>query len=456
MNESFDITQAFEFLHAESETPWLGDVFLPPREFNLMKGAYSVLIMGDEGSGKTALETQLKSYAAQNGELRLLSTSWRPQLPVNVTASEQVADAFMSQIMEALSFAFLQTLVCAPEFYSSAPSWSQDFMHWFVKHYLQGNHEFHLNRLSEQAVSGGVEAATRLLSETPRLSFQQSMPASILPHLIGAVKALHFAGVWIFVDGMDALFRLSADQLEKFLLNFMSTLEYFEDPAFVFKIIAPRELGIRLQKARSVVTRRFKTYQIKWQEEELIQIVEKRAAFVLNKNLVFKELCKDSKGEDWLTWFKQYAGDTPRGWLDTTRPLLEVYAKNKKSLTKADRLNIYRQSPPPLHLDIEAGRTFLGHGEVTISAIGYKLLGYLYENRHRSCTKSELYYRAVQGLAKEPKSKEDAGWEDAPSWEGMMDTALYRLRQTIEWDEVSPLYIISERGQGKIRLENTA
>ena len=455
MSESLDLTQAFESLRAEAETPWLGQAFLPPREFGLMTGPYSILVMGEDGSGKTALEIQLKAYAAQKETPRLLIASWRPQLSTEAASSDQVAEAFMSQAMDSLSFAFLQTLVRDPVIYSSAPSWARDFLLWFVQRYLQDDREYHLSRLAERATSDGLETVKRLLSETPRSLFPQSAPASVLSHLTEAVKALGFQGIWIFVDGLDSLFRISPDRLEQFVINLLSTLEYFEDPAFVFKVIVSRDLGLSLQKARGVLTRRFKTYHIKWQEEELIRLTERRAALLLKRDVSLTQLCKD---DAWFQWLKKYAGVSPRGWLDLTRPILASYLEKGKSLSKTEWLDVYRQSPPLLRLDLETGHVFIGYGKVDVSAIGYKLLAYLYENRHRSCTKSELYYRALRELAKEPRIKEDAGWEDFSSWEGIMDTALWRLRLAVEWnkcEDANPLYIVSERGRGQIHLENT-
>jgi len=301
-----------------------------------------------------------------------------------------------------------------------------------------------------------VELVTQLLSDKPRSLFSQFTPASLLPHLTENAVALGLEGIWIFLDGLDALFRSSPDRLEHFLTDFFSTLEYFEDSTFVFKIIVSRELGIRLLKARGVVTRRFKTFSLKWQEDEIKNMIEKRLAFALgNDGITLDQLCED---EAWLSWLKQYASDSPRGWLDLIQPILSAYLKKDRPLSGSEWLDIYRQSPPPLHMDMDENRVFLGWGEIPITGIGCNLLRYLYENRHRPCTKSELYYRVHKGLEHEPRGLDDPGWEDVASWEGPLDTAIYRLRQAVEWDyrkDAPPIYIISERGRGQIHLENT-
>lgn len=456
MNESLGLTQAFESLRAELETSWLGDVFLPPRMFNQMTGPYSIMVMGEEGSGKTAVENQLKSYA-QKGKSRLIVASWRPYLPENTTSSDDIVNVFLSQALDSLSFAFLQTFAREPVIYTSAPSWIRDFMLWFVQQYLQGDRGYYLDRLIEHASPEGIETVTRLLSEKPRPLFPESVPISILPKLTENVMKLGSEGIWIFVDGLDVLYRISPDRLVQSLDYFLSTLGLFEESAFAFKIFVPTELGQRIQNARGVLTRRFMTYPIKWEENDLIRLVEKRLSLALkHESVVLGKLCKDG---DWLEWLKRYAGDSPRVWLELTRPMMEAYIEKGRSISKTEWRDVYRQSPPPLHIDLESGRVFIGGGQISVLGIGYKLLSYLYENRHRPCTKSELYYRAHQGLAHEPRSKEDAGWEDVAIWDGPLDTALYRLRQVVEWDRregVTPLYVVSERGKGQIRLENTA
>jgi DNA-binding response OmpR family regulator len=117
-------------------------------------------------------------------------------------------------------------------------------------------------------------------------------------------------------------------------------------------------------------------------------------------------------------------------------------------------IEISRHHPPRLHIDLATDRVFVGYGEVhDLQPGAYKLLRYLYEHRPRTCSRSELYYRAHLGLDHEPRSHEDREWEDPTKWGGIVDTHLWRLRQKIERDPKRPLYIISERGRG-VHLEH--
>lgn len=454
MTSSPDLSRYFGSFRAETEAAWLAQAYLPPRLFGQMVEPRSVLVMGEEGSGKSALEIYLKDYAVQQTP-KLLVVPWRLAVPDSALPSGQTAELFISQAMDSLSFAFLKLIACEPAIHTKAPVWAKDFMHWFVQAYLHGERQYHLSRLADGADAEGLAAITRLLTEPSRELFPHDfLPSAILSHLTSAIKAHGLEGIWVFLENLDPLFRISPEPLERFLVNFLSTLDFFEEDIFFFKVAAPSKLE-SLPKARSILTRRFSMYRLKWSEEELMRLTEKRIALATKRNdLPLSRLCKDS---EWLEWLKQYAGSSPRGWLALTRPVLDAYLAKGKPLTQSEWLDAYRQSPPPLRLDLEAGRVFIGWGEAALAGIGYKLLRYLYENRHRPCTKSELYYRAHKGLDYEPRSKDDANWEDVKGWEGSLDTALYRLRKDVEWDTrdgAAPLYIISERGKGQIHLEN--
>lgn len=455
MTTSPDLSRYFGTFRAETEAVWLAQAYLPPRLFGQMTEQRSILVTGDEGSGKTALELYLKYHAAQKTS-HLLTVTWRPALPEDIASNSQIVELFISQAMDSLSFAFLELIVREPALHRNAPAWARDFMHWFVQAFLRGDRQYHLSRLADGGSSEGLETVTRLLNDPPRDVFSRdSLPSSVLSHLTSAIRAFGLEGIWIFIDGLDTLFRVSPERLEKFIASFFSTLDLFEQDIFIFKAIISNELEIRLLKTRGVLTRRFSTYQLRWSEEDLIRLTEKRIALSTQRDdLPLSRLCKDA---EWLNWLKKFAGLSPRGWLELTRPILDAYLTKGKPLTQSEWSDAYRQFPPRLRLDLEAERVFIGFGEVTVAGNGYKLLRYLYENRQRPCTKSELYYRAHKGLNHEPRSKEDTGWEDVAVWEGPLDTALYRLRQVVEWDSsdgATPLYVISERGKGQIRLEN--
>lgn len=457
MTSTFDLSRHFGTLRAETETSFLPQAYLPPRLFRQMTEQRSILVAGEEGSGKTALELYLKNYAAQNSP-RLLTASWRPELAE--IGVNNVSEQFISQAMDALSFAFLQWTSCQPSKFSNAPEWARDLIHWVIQTFLRGDRAYHLSRLADGADAEGLSIVTRLLSETPHEVLpRDALPSSILSHFASSVKAFGLEGVWVFLDGLDTLFRLYPDKLEKFISTFFFMLDFFEEELFAFKIIVSSELEAKLLRTRVVITRRVSVYQLKWSEEETIQIAESRMALSTGQNdLSLFDLCKD--GDAWLKWLRTYAGTSPRGWLELTRPILEAYLTKGKPLTQTEWLDAYRQSPPPLRLDLEGGRVFIGWGEVPVAGIGYKLLRYLYENRQRSCTKSELYehvYKEFYKTAIATKKKDDDR-STRIDWEGTLDTALYRLRQTVEWDSresAVPLYIISERGKGQICLKNT-
>lgn len=456
MTDSLDPTRYFGSLRAEGEADWLAQAYVPPRMVSQMTGSSSILVTGGDGLGKNALEFHLKAYAAQKESPRLLTAIWRPELPAE-SLTEEPSEAFIAQAMNSLSFAYLQMVVREPSLYADAPSWTRDFMHWFVRTYLRGDRDYHLDRLAEGAGENGIETVARLLSETPRDIFASTaqpppLPSSVLSHLADAIKKSKLEGAWIFLDNLDTLHRLHPERMEKFLVKFFSTLDLFEEPVFSFKAVVSSELGERLQKTRGVLTGRFTVHPLRWQEGELIRIVENRLA-ATRDGLSLARLCKDG---DLLEWMKRYADDSPRSWLTRTRPILAAYLEKGKPLTQDEWLDICRQSPPPLHLDLGTGRVFVGRHESPLTGVGYQLLRYLYENR-RLCTKSELFYRVQRGLDHEPRSNGDTGWEDIKAWEGQLDTAIYRVRQVIEWDPregAAPLYIISERGKGQIRLEN--
>ncbi|MBI5295359.1 MAG: hypothetical protein HY869_07770 [Chloroflexi bacterium] len=453
MTTSPNLSRYFDSLRAETESSWLAQAYLPPRLFRQMTELRSILVLGEVGAGKTALELSLKNYAAQNSP-RLLTASWRPEL--SDEASGDTSQLFISQVMDALSFAFLEMISRHPSGFVNAPGWARDFMHWFVHVFLRGASSYHLSRLADRADEDGMAIVTRLLSELPAdVLSRDALPSSVLSHLTSAIKAFGLEGIWVFLDGLDTLLRLYPERLRRFIATFFWMLDFFEEETFAFKVVVSRDLEAELFKSRVVITRRISVHHLKWSEEETIRIVEQRMALALGQN--HPPLSKLCKGNEWLAWMGKYAGTSPRGWLELTRPVLDAYLTKGKPLAQIEWLDAYRQSPPPLRLDVETGRVFMGWGEISVVGIGYKLLHYLYENRHRPCTKSELYYLAHKGLNREPRSAEDAGWEDVAGWEGALDTALYRLRQAVEWDSrpgISPLYIVSDRGKSQIRLEN--
>ncbi len=90
----------------------------------------------------------------------------------------------------------------------------------------------------------------------------------------------------------------------------------------------------------------------------------------------------------------------------------------------------------------------MGSYKVTLSQGENALFGYLWERRGKLCGRDELYKAYVNALY-EFTPQEKILQSDT---RGILDTALYRLREALEPDPDAPIFIITQRGKG-VRLE---
>jgi DNA-binding winged helix-turn-helix (wHTH) protein len=104
-------------------------------------------------------------------------------------------------------------------------------------------------------------------------------------------------------------------------------------------------------------------------------------------------------------------------------------------------------------LDEEAGRVFVGGREIDLATIptkAYDMLRYLYKRGEEVVSKAELYYLGYCGLKRVPVIGENH-WEEPDSYEGTIDTNLWRLRKAIEPAPSHPVLLETVRRYG-IRL----
>jgi hypothetical protein len=317
---------------------------------------------------------------------------------------------------------------------------------------LSGDRELLLNRLTEQATLDSVGLIGDIVRRKPR---QVLRPDTSEPRLIAeisnVVQRLGLSGIWVMVDGLENLVELDSDGLSRLLKALFSTLSLFEDSGFSIKVVAPIELESALMASSGVARRRIDIHRLRWNTQQLVAVVERRTAWLLQRPFQLADLYSKDKVVGWLV---RYGGLSPRGWLELMRPLVQTYQERGASrpLTSQEWERILRVDPPRLRIDRMTNRIYVGQGEVRdLQPAAQKLLDYLYKRRDQLCTRSELYYRGLQELPVEPRSIEDAGYQSPIEYEGQINTLLWRLRQALEPFPERPIYVVTERGKG-IRL----
>lgn len=88
----------------------------------------------------------------------------------------------------------------------------------------------------------------------------------------------------------------------------------------------------------------------------------------------------------------------------------------------------------------------IGPNLVRLAPNLYSVLAYLYAEG-RVCSREELYYKAYKNMAAIP-ARGDPNYESPAVWRGVIDTAIYRLRQVIEPNPDKPAFILTVRSQG--------
>jgi hypothetical protein len=223
----------------------------------------------------------------------------------------------------------------------------------------------------------------------------------------------------------------------------LAALAVFEVPGFALKIFAPALLETQLTGSSGISRRRLDVFHLDWTTDKLFRIVETRLANARKiPGSSLADLCATDHIHQRLV---RYGGQNPRAWLELARPYVEAYlALGSDSLTAERCATLARANPPLLHVDLTTEQIFLGHSEVTaLQPSTFRLLRYLYVNRSRPCTRSELYYRACRELDHEPRIPGDKDYESPSEWRGSMDTLLWRLHNQLEPQFKPPLYVVA-------------
>ena len=110
-----------------------------------------------------------------------------------------------------------------------------------------------------------------------------------------------------------------------------------------------------------------------------------------------------------------------------------LLAKVKAVLKRYGQPSRESYSDGRLEVDFRTRQVRVNGCPVKLTALEYKLLAYLMENRGRVITKNELFVKV---------------WEDRFTGDGTLNVHIRRLREAVETDPHKPVYITTVWGEG--------
>lgn len=446
----------FDSLRAEDE-PWLDICFVPPLDFDLMNGTRSVLIFGDVGAGKTALHYALRQHSlGRPGQPRRLPVAWEPEVSTDdyPASTDDLAVAQINSLFAACALAVARYVADAPETFALAPRWARTALADFVGAYGQFKPEV-AARLLEEAGPAGEQSITELLAVPAAGVTTRSAPERIAARLVEALRSLGLTGIWVLADSTG---RELADQapLVKAWQVFVSTLPGLKLPQFTYKLIVDTELQSKLLDTSGVERGYLDGYPVRWDTPRLLTLVERRLQLATGEPSMTLDKLADKASL--VRWLERTGGQSPREWLRQVRHVLTHYlaAGAQAPVSTATLKELRRQYPPSLRIDTERQEIIVGARRVAAATLperGYDTFVYLYQRSRQSnlVSQAELYYRGYLGLPSVPRVPTDESYVAPKSYEGLMHTLLYRLRQQIEPDPSEPVLFETVKGRG-VRL----
>jgi hypothetical protein len=443
---------AFDSLRAEDE-PWLLDCFVPPPDFDLMAGSRSAVILGDEGSGKSAVATALR----QRAQGRYLVVAWQPAPSIAAPTPWRDARSQVEQVLGAVAWALLEWLGEDPGRYSQAAGWAQGTFHWVARYaLLDATAERGLLPLAEASPSMQSLIAEFLQGKAPQIAPPQTPPVDVMRLLLRALRSVGLQGVWIVADGLGAHLAAAPEEVARSLRAFLATLPIFEQAGCIYKLMVPSELSDAVLQSDAAWRARVDPFRLQWLPEPekpdqepptdpLRALVERRLALALGRARASpRDLCDADGFEQWLY---RVGGGSPRGWLSALRPLVAAYferlPEERRPLTAEEWRAIRRRHPPSVRLLPETRSLQVGGRIVEgFSESEWLILRILYERRGQLVTRKEIY-RAL--------FPHDPELGSLNLMRSVVDTALWRLRKAIEPIPQDPTLILTQRDQG-VRL----
>lgn len=424
--------------NAEAE-PWLTQhAFVAPPDFESFTNFNSSIIYVKTGDGKTALCQALSQYALN--QIQCMPVSWSPNLTCNLHGSvTDLAMTHFSNILSACASQTLHRLMIAPQ-----KQQKECLAAGFIPQFL---HQFALGE--DQKIIKKQFSASKPFSMSKNIDL-----VTLATQLINGIKNMGFSGgIWIIVDGAAWTSAIEKQTTVDALLAILSTLRLFEIQGFHFKMVLPIELERNFSEILSKDKCRVMISRVSWEKKHLQQMIEKRLRFALQDTEA--SIAQIYAADDLFTWLTACSGLSPRGWLEYFRPIFatvwEIYqTEGLRMLQKDEWIAARKRSSLQLRFYPDLNQIVVGqNAPQTLSQEEMAIFSYLYKNENQYCTKREIYNKAYLPFNVNKQSKEISAQDDLPKeYDDLVNTAIHRLRKSIEPLPKEPVFITMKKNLG--------
>jgi DNA-binding winged helix-turn-helix (wHTH) protein len=429
---------------AEAEMPWLVQhAFVPPPDFEFFKGPHSNVIYAKPGAGKTTLMFALEEYARH--ELEYLPVRWTPDLTgTPQPASTELAKSQFASILSACACQIAEEL--PSDFKKRAKDdvkfrFLIDFLHHFLPQ----------------------ENKALLVQKIPPLKVRitdQNTPINVIAvELAKSLKHIGFPdGLWVMVDRLDLNSEARKQAATSILQSILSSLSFFEIPNFHLKMFLPLELEGDLGETTAITKERATETRIAWDTKQLRTVIEKRLCYALGDEQIQADQVYPVA--QLFPWLEGCGGLSPRGWLEYFRPIFatlwEIY--NAEGLSRLEKRTwildgkewtaARKRSSLRLRFKPETSQISVGmNSPHTLSQEELALFSYLHKNEGRYCSKREIYNKAYLPFVTQGEIGATTS-DDVVQYEDLINTAISRLRKTLEPLPKDPVFLITKKDRG--------